>query len=392
MREPLRTRSPTLMTQTPVQPFLPFTRPSIDEATIAAVGEVLRSGWLTSNGLKVQAFESHLSAYFGGRPVRTYNSGTCTMEIALRIAGIGPGDEVITTPNTWVATANVIIEVGATPVFADIDPRTHNIDLDKVEAAITPRSRAIIPVHMCGLPCDMDKLYALAKTNSLRVVEDAAQAIGSTWKGRRIGAFGDFASFSFQVNKNITTAEGGCLVVNNAEEAILAEKYRLQGVTRSGLDGIDVDVLGGKYNMTEIAAAIGLGQMAHLEAFNVKRLALARHYFRCFGADFEATYGAELPIADFAHSNWHMFHLVLPDHIVRAAFMQQMLDENIGLGYHYAAIHLFTLYRKRGFREGMFPVAERVCRQIVTLPLFPSMTESDVERVVAATKRILGSR
>jgi dTDP-4-amino-4,6-dideoxygalactose transaminase len=314
------------------------------------------------------------------------------MEIALRIAGIGPGDEVITTPNSWVATANVIIEVGATPVFADIDPRTHNIDLDKVEAAITPHTRAIIPVHMCGLPCDMDKLYALAKTNSLRVVEDAAQAIGSTWKGRRIGAFGDFASFSFQVNKNITTAEGGCLVVNNAEEAILAEKYRLQGVTRSGLDGIDVDVLGGKYNMTEIAAAIGLGQMAHLEAFNVKRLALARHYFHCFGADFEATYGAELPIADFQHSNWHMFHLVLPDHIVRAAFMQQMLDQNIGLGYHYAAIHLFTMYRKRGFKLGMFPVAERICRQIVTLPLFPSMDESDVERVVAATKAILGSR
>jgi dTDP-4-amino-4,6-dideoxygalactose transaminase len=238
----------------------------------------------------------------------------------------------------------------------------------------------------------MDKLYALAKTNSLRVVEDAAQAIGSTWKGRRIGAFGDFASFSFQVNKNITTAEGGCLVVNNAEEALLAEKYRLQGVTRSGLDGIDVDVLGGKYNMTEIAAAIGLGQMAHLEAFNVKRLALARHYFYCFGADFEATYGAELPIADFRHSNWHMFHLVLPDRIVRASFMQQMLDQNIGLGYHYAAIHLFTMYRKRGFREGMFPVAERVCRQIVTLPLFPSMTETDVERVVAAAKNILGSR
>jgi dTDP-4-amino-4,6-dideoxygalactose transaminase len=379
------------MTQTPLQPFLPFARPSIDEATIAAVGNVLRSGWLTSNGPKVQAFESLLSAYFGGRPVRTYNSGTCTMEIALRIAGIGPGDEVITTPNTWVATANVIIEAGATPVFADIDPRTHNIDLDKVQAAITPRSKAIIPVHMCGLPCDMDKLYAVAKTSSLRVVEDAAQAIGSTWKGRRIGAFGDFVSFSFQVNKNMTTAEGGCLVVNNAEEAVLAEKYRLQGVTRSGLDGIDVDVLGGKYNMTEIAAAIGLGQMAHLETFNLKRLALARHYFHCFGADFESTYGAELPMADFHHSNWHMFHLVLPERIVRAAFMQRMLDHNIGLGFHYAAVHLFTLYRKRGFKEGMFPVAERVCRQIVTLPLFPSMTESDVERVVAATKAILGS-
>ncbi len=377
-------------------PQLPFTKPTMDEATIASVVDVLRSGWLTSNGPKVQAFEAQLSEYFGGRPVKTYNSGTCTMEIALRIAGIGPGDEVITTPNSWVATANVIIEVGATPVFADIDARTHNIDLDKVEAAITPRTKAIIPVHMCGLPCDMDKLYALADKYKLRVVEDAAQAIGSTWKGkhgdaRRIGAFGDFVSFSFQVNKNIMSAEGGCLVVNNAEEAKLAEKYRLQGVTRSGLDGIDVDVLGGKFNMTEIAAAIGLGQMARLEEFNAKRLALAKHYFHVFGNDFEAQYGAELPVADFEQSNWHMFHIVLPERITRAAFMQKMQDVNIGLGYHYAAIHLFTMYRQRGFKEGMFPVAERVCRQIVTLPLFPLMTESDVERVVDAVKSILRS-
>ena len=379
------------MTKDRVLPFLPFTRPTMDEATIADVTGVLRSGWLTSNGPKVQAFESILSDYFSGRPVRTFNSGTCTMEIALRLAGIGPGDEVITTPNSWVATANVIIEVGATPVFADIDPRSHNIDVDRIAAAITPRTRAIIPVHMSGLPCDMDGLYALAAEHSLRVVEDAAQAIGSTWKGRRIGAFGDLISFSFQVNKNIMTAEGGCLVVNDGDEAALAERYRLQGVSRSGLDGIDVDVLGGKYNMTEIAAAIGLGQMRHLAAFNARRLALAQHYFHCFGAEFETRYGAELPIADFEQSNWHMFHLVLPDRIGRAAFMQRMLDVNIGVGFHYAAIHLFTLYRKRGFKEGMFPVAERVCRQIVTLPLFPSMSDSDVERVVAAVKSALAS-
>lgn len=370
-------------------PFLPFTRPTVDEATIAAVGEVMRSGWLTGNGAKVQAFEARLSAYFGGRPVRTFNSGSCTLEIGLRVAGVGPGDEVITTPNSWVATANVILEVGATPVFADIDPRTHNIDLDKTAAAITPRTRAIMPVHMCGLPCDMDKLYALAGKHSLRVVEDAAQAIGSSWQGRRIGACGDLVSFSFQVNKNIMCAEGGCLVLNDAAEATLAEKYRLQGVSRSGLDGIDVDVLGGKYNMTEIAAAIGLGQMAHLDEFSARRLALARHYFQCFGERFEADSGAELPVADFTHCNWHMFHLVLPERITRAEFMQKMLDRRIGLGFHYAAIHLFTLYRQRGFREGMFPIAERVCRQIVTLPLFPSMSEAEVARVVAAVKEIL---
>jgi dTDP-4-amino-4,6-dideoxygalactose transaminase len=370
-------------------PFLPFTRPSIDEAAIAEVADVLRSGWLTSNGPKVRGFESALSAYFSGRPVRSFNSGTCTMEIALRIAGVGPGDEVITTPNSWVATANVILEVGATPVFADIGPRSHNIDMDQVAAVITARTRAIIPVHMCGLPCDMDKLYTLASKHSLRIVEDAAQAIGSTWKGKRLGAFGDLVSFSFQVNKNIMTGEGGCLVVNSEDEAALAERYRLQGVSRHGLDGIDVDVLGGKYNMTEIAACLGLEQLRHLATFNARRSTLAKFYFDCFGPDFERQYGAELPIADFEHSNWHMFHLVLPDRISRATFMQRMLDLNIGVGFHYAAIHLFTLYRKRGFKEGMFPIAERVCRQIVTLPLFPSMTLADVERVVAAVKSIL---
>jgi dTDP-4-amino-4,6-dideoxygalactose transaminase len=379
------------MSEASALPFLPFTRPTIDEATIEDVAKVLRSGWLTSNGPKVQSFESELSGYFSGRPVRTFNSGTCTMETALRIAGIGPGDEVITTPNSWVATANVIIEVGATPVFADIDARSHNIDAEKIAAAITPRTRAILPVHMCGLPCDMDRIYALATKHSLRVVEDAAQAIGSTWKGKRIGALGDLISFSFQVNKNIMTGEGGCLVVNTAEEAEQSERYRLQGVSRSGLDGIDVDVLGGKYNMTEIAAVMGLAQLRQLPTFNAKRLALAKHYFDCFGADFETRYGAELPVADFEQSNWHMFHIVLPDHITRAAFMQRMLDLKIGLGFHYAAIHLFTLYRKRGFKEGMFPVAERIGRQIVTLPLFPAMQSPDVERVVAAVKSILNS-
>jgi dTDP-4-amino-4,6-dideoxygalactose transaminase len=366
-------------------PFLPFTKPSIDEETIAAVTEVLRSGWLAS-GPKVQALEAQLSEYFGGRPVRTFNSGTCTMEIALRIAGIGAGDEVITTPNSWVATASVIIETGATPVFVDIDPKTHNIDLNRVEAAITPRTKAIIPVHMCGLPCDMDKLYELADKYHLRVVEDAAQAIGSTWKGKRIGSFGDFVSFSFQVNKNIMTGEGGCLVLNNAEEARLAEKYRLQGVTRSGIDGIDVDLLGGKFNMTDIAGAIGLGQMKHLAEFNAKRKELAQYYFEQFGPDFEAQTGAELPVADFTNSNWHMFHIVLPERVNRAVFMQQMLDVKIGLGYHYRPIHLFTMYRARGFKEGMFPIAERVGSQIVTLPLFPAMTKADVERVVSAVK------
>ncbi|MGB6056499.1 MAG: DegT/DnrJ/EryC1/StrS aminotransferase family protein [Burkholderiaceae bacterium] len=368
--------------------FLPFSKPVIDEATIAAVAEVLRSGWITS-GPKVQAFEAALSEYFGGRPVRTYNSGTCTMEIALRIAGIGPGDEVITTPISWVATSNVIIEVGATPVFADIDPVTRNIDLDAVEAAITPRTRAIIPVYLSGLPVDMDRLYAIAAKHKLRVIEDAAQALGSTWQGRRIGSFGDFASFSFQATKNVTSSEGGCLVLNNAEEARLAEKYRLQGVTRSGFDGIDVDVLGGKYNMTDVAAAIGLGQFAQIDAITARRKELAKHYFTTFGRSFEHDSGAQLPVANLENSNWHLYQIVLPDTITRAEFMERMQQQHIGIGYHYAPIHLFSLYRARGFKEGMFPVAERVGRRIVSLPMFNSIGEQDIERVVGAVKSVL---
>jgi dTDP-4-amino-4,6-dideoxygalactose transaminase len=372
-------------------PFLPFSRPTIDEDTIAAVGEVLRSGWITT-GPKNQAFESLLSEYFGGRPVRTFNSGTCTMEIALRIAGVGPGDEVITTSISWVATANVIIEVGATPVFADIDPITRNIDLDKVEAAITPRTKAIIPVYLSGLPVDMDRLYAIAKKHNLRVVEDAAQALGSQWQGKPIGSFGDFVSFSFQANKNITTGEGGCLVLNNLEEARLAEKYRLQGVTRSGVDGIDVDVLGGKYNMSDIMATIGLGQMKNLEKLTAHRAKLAQHYFDCFGPDFEAQTGAQLPVKAFGSSNWHLFQIILPDNGpgTRADFMTRLQKEHkVGTGYHYAPIHLFTMYRERGFKEGMFPVSEKIGRLTVTLPMFNAMTIADVERAVAAVKSVL---
>lgn len=375
------------------RPFLPFAKPSIDEATISEVCDVLRSGYLTGGGPKVRQFEETLSSYLGGaRPVRTFNSGTSALETALRVAGIGPGDEVITTPLSWVATANVILTVGAKPVFVDIDPATRNLDLAKAELAITSRTKGILPVHMAGLPMDMDVLYALAKKHGLRVIEDAAQAIGSVWDGKLIGSFGDLVVFSFQANKNITTGEGGCLVLNTEEEAALAEKLRFQGVTRTGTEGMEVDVLGGKYIMPEMAAAIGLGQFRTLEQVTRKREALARHYFAMFGAEFETQTGAQLPPNgdEKRRSNWHMFQLVLPDGWLRAEFQQLMKTRyQVGIGCHYPAIHLFKLYRQRGHKEGMFPIAERVGRQIVTLPLFGGMVESDVERVVAAVKEVL---
>ncbi|AJY06184.1 DegT/DnrJ/EryC1/StrS aminotransferase family protein [Burkholderia sp. SIMBA_043] len=377
------------MSQT-TAPFLPFTRPEIDEETIQGVVEVLRSGWITT-GPQNQKFEAALSEYCGGRPVRAFNSGTCTLEIGLRIAGVGPGDEVITTPATWVSTSNVIIETGATPVFADIDPVTRNIDLDKLEQAITPRTKAIIPVYLSGLPVDMDRLYAIARAHNLRVIEDAAQALGSTWKGQRIGAIGDIVSFSFHANKNLTTIEGGALVLNDEDEAALAQKYRLQGITRTGFDGMDCDVLGGKYNLTDVAARVGLGQLPHLERFTAQRRALARAYFAALDGGAAVKLGLGLPVADFENSNWHMFQVTLPLErlsLSRADFMAQMKERGIGTGVHYPAIHLFTLYRARGFKEGMFPHAERYGASTVTLPLFTQMTEDDVRRVADAINQI----
>jgi len=373
-------------------PPIPLTRPTLDEETIAGVADVLRSGWITS-GPQVKAFEAKLSAYFGGRPVRVFNSGTCTMEIALRIAGIGPGHEVITTPLSWVATSNVILEVGARPVFVDIDPITHNIDLDRVETAITPATRAIIPVDLAGLPVDRDRLHALAKKHNLRVVEDAAQSFGSSWKGRRIGAFGDFVSFSFHPNKNITSIEGGCLVLNDERETKLAEQYRLQGVVRSGLDGMEVEVLGGKFNLTDVAARVGLGQLARLDEFTESRRELARLYFKLLDTPALRASGLGFPPADFTQANWHMFQVVLPEGfaLTRAEVMARLQAAGIGSGVHYPAIHLFALYRRLGWKEGDFPKAESVCRRILTLPLFPTMTEAEVGRVSAALSAILSS-
>jgi dTDP-4-amino-4,6-dideoxygalactose transaminase len=378
------------MLNTAPLPFIPFTRPSFDEATIAAVAEVLRSGWVTS-GPKLAEFEAALSAYFGNRPVRCFANGTATMKIALQVAGIGPGDEVITTPISWVATSNVILSVGATPVFVDIDPRTRNLDLNKVPAAITSKTRAIMPVYLAGLPVNMDTLYALAKENGLRVIEDAAQAFGSEWKGQRIGSIGDLVSFSFQANKNLSTVEGGCLVLNNPDEARLAEKLRLQGLTRTGMDGMDVDILGGKDNLTDVNAVIGLHQLKHIREFQEKRTALAAHYFTVLHAGLKQSnlQGLELglPIqsdSDY-RSNWHMFQVVLPLEqltVDRALIMADLKEQGIGTGVHYPAIPGFSLYQQKGYQLSNTPIAARIGKSILTLPLFPGMSNLDVERIV----------
>ena len=379
----------------PLIPFIPFTRPSFNQETIDAVAEVLRSGWVTS-GPKLAEFESKLSQYFGGRPVRCFANGTATMKIALQVAGIGNGDEVITTPISWVATSNVILSVGAKPIFVDVDPLTRNIDLNKVAEAITPKTRAIMPVYLAGLPVDMDQLYSLAKQYNLRVIEDAAQAFGSLWQGKKIGSFGDLVSFSFQANKNLTTIEGGCLVLNNLDEARLAEKFRLQGLTRQGMDGMDVDVLGGKDNLTDVNAAIGLAQLKQLPSYQTRRATLARQYFEVIRAELKSAelenLGLELPVENFTDSNWHMFQVVLPLNQLktdRAQVMTELKDLGIGTGVHYPAITGFTLYKNQGYKISDTPIAERIGKSILTLPLFPAMADEDIGRIARGLIRIL---
>jgi len=367
--------------------FLPFTRPSIDEDAIDAVAAVLRSGWLTT-GPRCREFEAELSAWTGGRPVRLVSSATAALELALRLAGIGPGDEVITTPLSWIATANVVLGVGATPVFVDVDPATRNIDLSRIEQAITPRTRMLLPVDLAGLPVDRTHLYEIAGRHGLRVLEDAAQSMGARWAGRRIGSFGDLVSFSFHANKNITTGEGGCLVMNDEHEARLFEKLRLQGVTRFADGSMDVDVPGAKANLTDIAAAIGLSQLRRLDPFNERRRRLAALYFE----HFDRSLGFELPPEDFENGNWHMFQPLLPlarMSIDRGGFIEAMKREGIGVGVHYPAMHLFTLFRRQGFRDGDFPVAEDIGRRTVTLPLFPAMRDDDVPRVCETVSRVV---
>jgi dTDP-4-amino-4,6-dideoxygalactose transaminase len=367
--------------------FLPFTRPWVDDDTIGSVAATLRSGWWAS-GPRVLELEAALSSLFAGRPVRTLNHATAGLEIALRAAGIGPGDEVITPALSFVATANVITRVGALPVFVDVDLDTRNIDLEQAEAAITPRTRAIMPVHFAGLPVDMERLYAIATRHELRVVEDAAHAIGAAWRGKLIGSFGDLVCFSFHVNKNITTIEGGAIVGGSPQEVEAIERYRFHGLKKSGPDEFEVLEPAGKANLSDVCAAIGLAQLPHLYNFNTTRRGLAGRYFEHWGADAPLRLPAR---GDDGHS-WHIFAPLLPLEllkITRRRFIEAMAARGIGVGVHYPAIHLFAAYRALGYREGQFPNAERIGRETVTLPLFPAMQPSDVDRVVAATTAAL---
>ncbi|MEI6738307.1 MAG: DegT/DnrJ/EryC1/StrS aminotransferase family protein, partial [Pseudomonadota bacterium] len=353
------------------------------------VKDTISSGWLTS-GPRVVEFEKALSDYHGGRPTRVFTSATAAMEVAFETCGIGAGDEVITSAMTFFSVGNMIEKVGAKTMFVDCDLISRNINLDQVEAIINSRTKAIVPTHFGGLPCDMDRLYAIAKKHKLRVIEDAALAIGSTWKGVPIGAFGDIATFSFHPNKNMTTIEGGAAMFADANEAKRAEALRFHGITKLADGTRDVDVAGGKFNMSDVSARLGLEQLKHLDRWNLQRQKLAAHYFSILCPVAESL-GIILPAMAFAgeetgHS-WNMFSALLPLSnmtLSRKQFIDAMHAQNIGIGISYEAMHLTTLFRNKGHREGEHPNAERIAHETVTLPLHPAMTIADVERVCNA--------
>jgi dTDP-4-amino-4,6-dideoxygalactose transaminase len=372
-------------------PFLKFAGPDLDDETIGGVADVLRSGHITS-GPWVKEFESRLSAFCGDRPVRALTSATAAVEVALQLAGIGAGDEVITPAQSFFTVLNMIVKVGATPAFVDCDLVTRNLDVAAVEAAITPRTKAIMPTHWPGSLADLDALYALARRRSLRVIEDAALVMGSQWRGKNVGAIGDLVTFSFHPNKNMTTIEGGALVVNNAAEAAEVESLRFHGIRYLPDRTRDVAVAGGKFNLPDVNARIGVAQLERLPAFLAHRRMLVDRYFERFATD----PGCVLPPrpAPGDGQSWNMFSVLLPlDRltITRKAFRDALEARGIGSGVSYEALHLCTLGRRYGGDDGQHPNTERIARETITLPLHTAMTPADVDRVCAACADLIAA-
>lgn len=376
--------------------LLPFARPDITEAEVEAVAGVLRSGWL-STGPRVAEFEAAFAEVVGARCAVALGSGTAALHAAYTALGLGPGDEVITTPLTFVATVNTIEAVGARPVFADIDPTTLNISPPAIEAALTERTAAIVPVHFAGLPCDLAAIRNIATHYNLAVIEDAAHALGARYRGEPIGSRAEMTIFSFHPTKNITTGEGGMLATDAAEWAARARTFAFHGITRTVDDSstpppYDLPHLGLKYNMTDIQAAIGLVQLRRLGEMNRRRAQLAHLYLQLL-AEVEELLLLPAPGDEDREHAWHLFAVRLrPEKagIDRDTFRKELRALNIATGLHYPAVHQLTYYREKyGLRSEDFPEAHRAGQSVVSLPLFPTMTEDDVGDVVRAVRHVL---
>ncbi|ALT76173.1 DegT/DnrJ/EryC1/StrS family aminotransferase [Paucibacter sp. KCTC 42545] len=380
-------------------PFLPFALPEIGEDEINEVVDTLRSGWVTT-GPKAKRFEADFAAFLNEPQLEciAVNSATAGLHLALEAMGIGPGDEVITTTHTFTATAEVVRYLGADVVLVDIDPLTLNIDPKLVEAAITPKTRCIIPVHYAGLAVDMLAILDIARRHGLRVLEDAAHALPTTLEKELIGTMGSDATvFSFYANKTMTTGEGGMLVTRNAELAKRARVMRLHGMNRDAFDRFTAKVPswyyeivapGFKYNMTDIAAALGIHQLKRISAFQARREQIAAAYNEAF-ADLPLILPPQAPHGD-VHS-WHLYVLRLSDaaSIERDAFIEAMFAAGIGCSVHYIPLHQQPYWRDRyGLKAAQFPHSQKAYERSFSIPLYTAMTDADVQRVIAAVRRI----
>lgn len=379
------------------QEFLPYALPLIEEDDIAGVVDSLKSGWI-AKGPKTMEFEQRFAEYVGAKYAVALNSCTAALHLSLVAAGLGEGDEVLTTPMTFASSANVVIHTGAKPVFVDIDPVTMNIDPKKIREKISPRTKAIIPVHMAGHPCEMDEIMAIAREHNLFVLEDAAHAVYTQYRGKMIGSIGNATAFSFYATKNLVTGEGGMVTTN--DEA-LYDKIRVMsthGMSRNAWDRYaetgswyyEILSPGYKDNMSDIMAGLGLSQLGKLERMQGIRQEYADYYNAEFGKLPELEVPVEL---DYARHAWHLYIIKLnldKLSIDRGKFIEELKGENIGTSVHFIPLHLHPYYRDTyGYKPGDYPVAEGVFERIISLPLYPKMSRQDANDVVDAVRRII---
>jgi dTDP-4-amino-4,6-dideoxygalactose transaminase len=386
------------MTRRPT--FLPYHQPLLGAEEEASVIETMRSGWITT-GPKTKLFEQQLAAYVGTAHCVAVNSCTAALHLALEAVGVGPGDEVITSPITFASTANVIVHRGAAPVFVDVERDTINMDASLLEAAITPKTKAIIPVHLFGQACDMDAINGIATRHGLAVIEDAAHAIGAEYKGQRIGGSGNMTAFSFYATKNITSGgEGGALTTNNIEIAERVAIMSLHGMSKdawkryslSGYKHWDIVYPGYKYNMFDLQAAVAIPQLAKIEAFWERRKELKARLDAAFRNVPEIVLPAERPYGKHAY---HLYPIILRTEdltVDRDGVMDAIQRENVGVGVHFRAVHLHPYYMDHwGFTRGMFPNAEYYSDRTISLPLYPKMTDADADDVIRAVQTVIGA-
>lgn len=378
--------------------FLVFGAPRIEQREVDEVVDSLRSGWL-GTGPKVHQFEKDFAAYKGLPYAAALNSCTAALHLSILAAGIGPGDEVITTPLTFCATVNAIIHAGATPVLADVDPRTMNLDPEAVAAKTTPKTRAILPVHFAGRPCEMDALLTIARRHDLKLIEDCAHAIEAEYRGQKTGTLGDFGCFSFYVTKNVVTGEGGMVLARREEDISRIKVLGLHGMSKDAWKRYSDDAhkhyqvveCGFKYNMMDLQAALGIHQLARVESGWLRRREIWERYNVGF-ADLPLV--LPMPPEPWIRHAYHLYTILVdPENcgIGRDAFIEAMAALNIGVGVHYISVPEHPYYQSAfGWSAAHYPHALRIGRQTVSLPLSPGLSEEDVADVIWAVRNVLG--